>query len=161
MSKKDKTQDIIDELNEMEKKMLSDVYGDFFDPGDTSSDIKLEINKPGDGKTGQGVPGSSKPRRSLFGSSKSGSDKPGKDIPRDPFTGGPLPDDVLADARDALNEFYDKVNEAEKKGVIPPQKDTGRKPEEKTAEATAEAQATAPPEPEEDPPEMVPPVPAW
>ena len=155
MSKKDKTQDIIDELNEMEKKMLSDVYGDFFDPGDTSSDIKLEINKPGDGKTGQGVPGSSKPRRSLFGSSKSGSDKPGKDIPRDPFTGGPLPDDVLADARDALNEFYDKVNEAEKKGVIPPQKDAGKKPEEQTAEATAEAQATAPPEPEEDPMETL------
>lgn len=115
MKKKDKTLEVIEELNQMEKRMLSDVYGDFFTPGS---------GKP-DGK------------------------EPDIDILKDPFTGEPLKGDVLEDARKALNEFYEKANEAEKKGIVPPQK--AQDPDKAEAQAETNAEAEKPKEPEEDP----------
>ncbi|MBQ1489511.1 MAG: AAA family ATPase [Eubacterium sp.] len=122
MKKKDKTIEVLNEINNMEKNLLSGMYRDFFE------DAKKK--KAGDLTFGEGKPGE-----------------------KDPFT-----EEALNEARDALNEFYQKVDEVNAgSGRENASSDTAEAQvgEEPTAQATASQAEQPPQEPEEDPMETL------
>ena len=130
MDKRDreKLDDVLNQLQNTQRNMLGGLYGDFFGSGSTSN---------GSGATGN----------SSFGgvpvTGNSAGNRPSANV-----QGGCVPGeggvDPLEDAKNALNEFNTKVNEATANGVRPA-----------TKTADNEEENAEPKEPEEDPMETL------